>query len=389
MENGADKKKEIMFFWWRFWMLGYKDIEFKDGVDDYLNNCEDLVTCSKEVILFGSARGGEKVYSFLEERQLQNKVVLVADNDEMKQGKEFHGLPIVSANEMIVYLKSHKDTIIAVASGSAHIIIDQLEGLGVEKKAMYPFAFSMLQLSPTPFMYFNERKELIKKVYELLADEKSRDVFISLLNFKMTMDDNWLLDIADNEHDQYFDDLMRLKDNEVFVDCGAYIGDTLDEYNIRMNGKWKEYCLFEADPSVFMEMKNHINDCRYSRCSCYNVGCWDKKERLYFQCTGSGSSQISEKKYDQVINADALDNVLKGKDVTVIKMDVEGAEQKALKGAEGIIRSQHPKLAISNYHSLDDFLHIPIILQNFHKDYNIYLRHYRKLTDSETICYAV
>lgn len=70
-------------------------------------------------------------------------------------------------------------------------------------------------------------------------------------------------------------------------------------------------------------------------------------------------------------------------------MDIEGAEQKALEGAIDIITSQHPKLAVCIYHSLEDFIMIPQIIHKLNPNYKIYIRHYRELADSENVCYAV
>ena len=70
-------------------------------------------------------------------------------------------------------------------------------------------------------------------------------------------------------------------------------------------------------------------------------------------------------------------------------MDIEGAERKALMGAETIIKKEKPILAISTYHSLEDFIYLPQMMAQLNEEYKIYLRHYRFLSDSETVCYAI
>ncbi len=83
-----------------------------------------------------------------------------------------------------------------------------------------------------------------------------------------------------------------------------------------------------------------------------------------------------------------LDDVLKGERVTFIKMDIEGSELAALKGAANTIRSQKPKLAICIYHSPQDMLNIPIYIKSLVPEYKIYIRHYTDMM-LETVCYAV
>lgn len=369
-------------------MLGTKDIVFEDGVESYLQSCRGAAEKAENIFLFGSARGGVKAYQYLQGFGLHKKIRHVVDNDVMKQGADFYGIRIISVETMQEMLPTYPKALILIASGSAHIIKKQLLECGIPESMMHPFAITMLQTSPTPCEYFLGKKQEIEKVYSVFADEKSKNVFVSLLNFKMTRDASWLKKIADNEHDQYFDGLMHYTDEESFVDCGAYIGDTLDGYATKY-GHWKNYYAFEADADVYEELKKHIAERGYHNVEVYNFGCWDSRTTLHFEKLGSGSSNISDESDGVEIRADSLDHALHGREVSVIKMDIEGAEQRALAGAKSLIAGQHPKLAISVYHSLDDFLHLPLVMQSFHGDYKIFLRHYRELTDSETICYAI
>jgi FkbM family methyltransferase len=50
--------------------------------------------------------------------------------------------------------------------------------------------------------------------------------------------------------------------------------------------------------------------------------------------------------------------------VDFIKMDIEGSEQRALSGARGVLRANHPRLAISAYHLADDPKRIPEIVKS-------------------------
>ena len=369
-------------------MLTTTDLVFEDGVESYLSACREIAEKADNLFMFGSARGGGTVYSLLHKWKLDGKILYVVDNDKLKQGQNFHGREIISAEKLCGIFEEYKNAEVIIASGSAHVIQQQLMDMGFPENRLHPFAVTMLPTAPTPFQFLSEKKDLIDDCYKVFADDKSRDVFISLLNYKMTRNDAWLKNIWDNEHEQYFDKVMGLRDDESFVDCGAYIGDTLEEYAAHTDGKWKDYYAFEADLDVYKILMDNITSKGYENVYPYNIGCWDCTGELQFEATGSGNSQIGEQGNCK-IRVDTLDKVLAEKRVSVIKMDIEGAEQKALRGAEGIIREQGPKLAISSYHSMDDFLRIPLLLRELRPDYRIYLRHYRALTDSETICYAV
>ncbi len=74
--------------------------------------------------------------------------------------------------------------------------------------------------------------------------------------------------------------------------------------------------------------------------------------------------------------------------VDFIKMDIEGSELRALKGAEGALRRFKPKLAISLYHKIEDFYEIPLFLDGLGLGYQFYLDHYT-IHVGETVLYAI
>lgn len=69
-------------------------------------------------------------------------------------------------------------------------------------------------------------------------------------------------------------------------------------------------------------------------------------------------------------------------------MDIEGAEQAALRRVENLIKRQKPKLAVCVYHRIEDLWQIPIMLKKWVPEYSISIRHHAKWWVSETVCYA-
>ena len=104
-----------------------------------------------------------------------------------------------------------------------------------------------------------------------------------------------------------------------------------------------------------------------------------------------GASRIEDQKRDFYSNYDIevtdLDSVVKDEKVTFIKMDIEGAEEKALLGARHIITEQKPKLAICVYHKPEDIIELPALILEMRPDYKIAFRHY-SLRGTETVMYA-
>jgi hypothetical protein len=98
------------------------------------------------------------------------------------------------------------------------------------------------------------------------------------------------------------------------------------------------------------------------------------------------TSKIDEKGED-IIQCIAIDDVLHGFKPTFIKMDIEGAEVEALKGAENTIKAYLPQLAICVYHRLSDIWEIPLLIKSFYEGYKFYLRSYNFM-GLETVLYA-
>jgi FkbM family methyltransferase len=85
-----------------------------------------------------------------------------------------------------------------------------------------------------------------------------------------------------------------------------------------------------------------------------------------------------------------IDEVVSGNNlpwVDFIKMDIEGSELSALRGAESTLRRSRPKLAISLYHRPEDFFAIPLWINQLGCGYRFYLDHY-SIHHEETVLYA-
>ena len=188
---------------------------------------------------------------------------------------------------------------------------------------------------------------------------------------------------------QYFDiEYFKPQKNEFFIDAGGYNGGSTIDF-FKWLGDYKrdgKSIVFEPNPVLYNECKKKLND--YDNVKIVNKGLWHKKETLKFRNIGI-SSHVNPNG-EEIIEVISLDEYLKDENepVTFIKMDIEGAELNALKGAEQTIKKYKPKLAISIYHKFEDIWEIPNLLLEFVSDYKFYIRHY-SLTFVDTVLYAL
>ncbi len=205
------------------------------------------------------------------------------------------------------------------------------------------------------------------------------------VNFK-----RWLLTYrCADENEIYFDkDIIRLTSNEVFADVGVFDGGSSINFVENTKGAYNKIYLFEPNQEAIAMCKESLSVMSIDNYELFPVGLWDKKEMLSFSGSGASFSLNDGNENELSIPVNSLDNLIGENEVTFIKMDIEGAEFKALQGAKKSIMKHKPKLAISLYHKPEDLFEIPSYIRSLVPEYKFYLRHYSS-NWCDTVLYAV
>lgn len=349
----------------------------------------ERIRYKNKIIIWGADRW---IADFLEMVGLANKVKYYADNNEKMWGGK-NGFMVLSPAQVVETLREDEDYYIIIGSVHLNTIRSQLIKLGISGDKIDIEGFLIAEnyysySDTTPYTIVNARLQEYAQVFKMLNDERSKQVFLGLLNFKLSMNNEFLIGISEANDQQYFDKkIIRLSENEVFCDCGSYNGDTLEKFIELTEGRYKKYIAIEADKDIYNELNEKIAYNNYKNVQTYNVACWSEKTKLKFQSsqTAGHISAIGE----VLVDADTLNNILKNEEVTFLKMDIEGAEEMALKGATEVIVKHLPILAICIYHNLEDFQKLPLFLKKINNDYSFFIRHYTEMFDLETVCYAI
>lgn len=173
---------------------------------------------------------------------------------------------------------------------------------------------------------------------------------------------------------------------ESFVDVGCLDGETSMQF-IKWSQTFSKIYCFEPDPDNTKKCNSNLDKLiKSGKVDVFDEGAWSSSTILKFDASSGGGSHISSDGIE--IHTIKLDEVLEDKHITFIKMDIEGAELEALKGAERIIREQNPKLAICVYHKPEDIFTIPDLILKYNPDYHLYLRHYTTFY-GDTVLYAI
>jgi FkbM family methyltransferase len=175
------------------------------------------------------------------------------------------------------------------------------------------------------------------------------------------------------------------------IDAGACFGDTAISFALAVGDAGKVFS-FEAMPAHLEIIAENLrrNPGPASRIAVFDRALAEQSGRiLRFVPNGAGSRAADDGTVE--VMSIAIDDFVREQGLPrldFIKMDIEGGEIAALRGAAQAIRRYKPKLAISVYHSLEDLVRIPALIREIEPDYELFLEHYT-LHWEETVLYAV
>ncbi|MCL2062986.1 MAG: FkbM family methyltransferase [Candidatus Cloacimonetes bacterium] len=219
----------------------------------------------------------------------------------------------------------------------------------------------------------------IEEIKNILADERSKMIYQGMINLRQTRNAKDYPFHFVKEY-QYFLKKMKFTKDEVFIDCGAS-GITIDTF-IKHCPRYKQILAFEPVLKDYERLV--VRHGGNPKITLLNKGVYDSECELSF---------FENKIIDNALHSDSIEiktqtiDNLELKKVTFIKMDVEGAELQALKGAENTIIRDKPKLAICIYHSCEDMVKIPEYIHNIVPEYKLFIRQYHFVGD--TVLYAM
>ena len=341
-------------------------------------------------VLFGAGALGCQAYSRCREASIP--VLGFADNNPALWGTSVNGLPVYSPASAAQQFGSTAVFIVTVFNNGQ--VMEQLCKMGLKVASFAALAWHYPQ---TFLPYFDvdhpekifTQADSVRTTLGLWSDEKSRQEYAGQIGWHLTLDPSTLAPHLPQEDIYFPDDLATSLAKEVFVDCGAFDGDTIQHFVDRRAGTFSQIIAIEPDPANIAKLEARlgafdINLRRRIRIIKSAVG--SKASNVTFNATGSVAAAIGAG--DLNVQCAPLDDLLEDDAPTFIKMDIEGAEPDALQGSQKIILKDEPILAVCLYHAQEHLWQIPSLIHSLHPGYDLFLRRY---ADEcwETVCYAV
>lgn len=245
---------------------------------------------------------------------------------------------------------------------------------------------------------YNEIYEKAKSLYEHiddyiwlynnLFDYSSKKLLFGILNNWYQYDFITLKESMSLNYKHYFDlDIIPYSNKQVFVDVGAYIGDTTQDFINTYNNYKKIYC-YEVTLETMAKLKNNLS--KYNNIIYKNKAVSNDNSIMYLKESNINSSanQVDNSGTIEVETV-SLDNDILEK-IDIIKMDIEGSEYNALIGCKNHIINDNPTLLISVYHNNEDLWKLPKLIYEYNNNYNFYLRYYSNyIFPTEIVLFAI
>ncbi len=371
-----------------------------DEVADWERGVFDKLTGGRKtpVILCGAGGLGRKLLQGL--RVVGIEPIAFTDNNPLLWGQRVEGIEVLKPSDAALRYGQEAAFVISIwgANSSDRLVERKMrfENLGCRCVVSfhslfwkYPDIFLPHYTCDLPHKVYAAQEE-IEEVYHLWSDEYSRDEYVAQLKWRSRLDYEGLPDPVAGV--TYFPSGLytSLGDAERFIDCGAFQGDTLEEFLGRFENSFQHYLALEPDPGNFADLRRLISALPKpirEKIDALPYAAYSHQSILNFLAEGSASSAITEIGNVEV-PAEAIDRILAGSPLTFLKMDIEGGEPQALEGARRSLERHRPVVAVSAYHLQDHLWKLPAWLNGVLEDYNFYLRpHDMEIWD--LVCYAV
>lgn len=330
-----------------------------------------LSKSDKKIVMYGMGNGADKIIGVCDRYGIEISDFFASDG--FVRGQIFHGKTVLSFSQ--IKEKYGKDNIIVLVAFASSLpdVMDAISAVADECETYVP------DVPVRGDNVFCEEFEIehqhdIERAYSLLSDERSREVFRGVIDFRRTGKLDILKSTIDAP-DSVLNELLHFDQYLIIGDIGAYNGDTAEELLHRCPLAQKIYSL-EPDRRNFRKLSAFADG--KEKIVPVNAAAWKEDTFLLFDDSGNRNSGLAEdgiSKRRVEVKAIRLDGIF-ADGVDYIKYDVEGAEKEALEGSREIIRKYRPDLLISIYHRTEDLHSLILQLHALCPEYKLYIRRY-------------
>ena len=344
---------------------------------------------AKPVVLYGTGDAAEKIIRELDIRNIRVSGIFASDG--FVRDREFAGFKVTD-------YKTAKDvfgdmTVLLCFGSHRPDVMENIVRISREQD-LYAPDLPVAGEGLFDKAFYEAHKDRLEAVRERLADDQSRLVFDKVIEYKLngridpllecstTEEENWRLFLGEEAACCAGNGRLageRPETGKLFVDLGAYTGDTVELYRKIRRCEGNHIVALEPEKRNFRKLSENLKSLENTEL--INAAAWDSDGTAFFE-KGKGrgthegllEGQTGAGKGTVKTALRSPDSVLSGRRADFIKMDIEGAEHRAILGAGQTIKAFRPRMLIAAYHRTEDLFDIPETVLSIRPDYRLYLR---------------
>ncbi len=322
---------------------------------------------TRPIVLYGTGNGADKILDILAGFGIPVRAVFASDG--FVRNRTFRGFQVRSYEE--VRAEFGDDMVILLAFGTNRPeVMERIRELDARHTLLIPevplFGGDLFDGA-----YYDRNKERIGEVRSLFREERSAALFDAAVAFRLT---GRLSCLSDTEtFAASCASLLGGQKIGTAVDGGAFRGDTAED--IRSALAPEKILALEPDPKTFEKLRLYALD--HPGTEAVNAALWDGDGEISFLSggsRGSGTEGAGRRSSPKTVRALTLDSLAPGNRIDFIKLDVEGAELRTLRGGRKVIERDRPNLAVSLYHRTEDLLALTEEVHSYLPGHRLYLR---------------
>lgn len=330
---------------------------------------DELKNEHRPIVVYGMGNGADKLI-----KRFKLYDIKISDffaSDGFVRGHYFHDMRVKSFSEI---KETYKDFVIVLSFASnREDVINMISDIDRQYDLYIPDMPVAGEDEYFDKNFYNQHYFEIIEAYDRLEDRKSKNLFSSIIWYKLTGRMKYLMQYTSSKEEMY--SFITKKNIEVIIDAGAYNGDTAKEAISCFECLKKIYAI-EPDFKNFKKLSKYSEAETNVDILAINAAAWSCNTAGRFLVSGNRNSSVSSTASFEHKTSDVplvrIDSLTDEK-IDYIKYDVEGAEQEALMGSEKIIKEYYPTLLISVYHRSRDVFFFINELKKSYPFYRVYL----------------
>lgn len=334
------------------------------------------------IVIYGAGSLGQMAVDLFANIGIQPHYIV--DRDNTKHGCTINGITIISPDILCNADLSATLFIICIVTSPYDNIVEYLCSLGAKNIVhFYDVTESLgqrIQLE-SGWRYYDLSeidKKNIKAVFDKWVDDQSKAYYLMMLYWRIQHKEVLFMDAPITQQDRLFAEgvIPPLSDSEIFIDCGAYNGNTIQRLLQMTNFKIGQIIAFEPDKQNFSLLQNYVTNLEQDlqfKIKLYPYGVGHINSNIYMSNSGGMAARLCKQPTKVSARMISLDHFVKVKP-TFIKMHLESFEYQGLLGAIRLLQQSRPIIVITLYHSEDGAWRIPLYLMEHLENYCFYHR---------------